>query len=1556
MLTTTDRENERRLKAILQEESNASKLENLAAALIGRLLGVTVAVAKSGFQHGGDAGPAGRQGRRLRIECKKYSDTTSLSERELLGEIDHALFRDAALEAWILVATRDVSEQLEQSLFHKGESLGVPIIILDWKPDGLASLAALCASDPNLVEAEFSADAGALARALQPVSAEVVKRLSRDLQAWSLGFEALRAESLRKLEKIWSSQRASNAALGQDVAGGARDRKVRRRAVHERLVAWWKDAAPNDAPASVVGFDGVGKTWATLAWLVDHKDEQPIVLIVPSSAMAELTGNSETAIKRFLADRLHELTSIRDRDHWLRRLELLLKRPCDEGPVLTVFFDGLNQEPSVPWLHILKILQSETFERRIRIIISTRNHHLDDRLHKLRGLTVPAVLVQVDPYDVSLGGELDQMLAFEGLTRGDLHPELIDLARTPRLFKLVIKFRDRLVEAGQVTVHRLLWEYGRDTFGDRAGKSFSEEDWRSWLQEIARRYRDGVRAFSLKTLGETTERLDLSEREVFARLSDIIDGQFTASGPAGSLQLKPTVVSHALGAALLSHLDAVLTQTFATIEAELTRWLDPITGLDQRAEILRAAVSILVERGGATDTPVAGALVTAWLQTQNVTEAHRRELAGLAANLLEALLDAVEHSSTHTHASARHWAVNALRAIPRPSPSALSAIVERARRWFSVVSRGVKPIEQSHEESRRYRSNRFLTRVGVDTSGPLKVLGLDLQFVDRDDGILRQTAPSILEGFSLANITAVFEAAAIAMAAGEDIPGWDGLKWLCLLNEIDPAQTADALRALSDAVKLRTPEAGVNPALPVRAAALLLWLTGEEKDDTAAVEIDPGLDRSSTYAKDYLPHPSKSYFPLERRHAEEALNDTTVRLPVRVQRTHELWFDPTFVPPAAFVEEVRAAAASVDVDKIHRQNHRTSEDHEFEELELVLARCAPDLFADLVCRKLRSFATCPLASRYWDAFHGTAHLILAKETEAMAAQTLRLSGREEEGLHELYAANQLLTLELYRQNAITQAETIIKAGLKDILLGLVRILQRPTPDEVDTLIGRFGTGSAEQLSSFLLLISLHQIAFSDFTWSWLMGFAEGTDGDLRRFAYRALAGADARRFGRALMERDWHWSAEAEHWINHFGTGALIEGTTDLPFEQLAPRLAPWRLLEAARRRGGHPAELRLAGCIIGSFLVAEKGQAPDIGSTLSVDLTDKDSGLLRFSVTPSRNDEDPKVSNSNLHSSSNVEAQLRAHERAVEIAVERIRAAKKAGAGLFLESIDAKDFAPVLQHAPDLVEQWLEGMNGPTSDFKRRVGLAEFAYLALCEALLGHNASVGATLWRSLRTALNTRIVGLANVDEIIHILFRAPDTPTTEELRAELIDLRYCHTDKDFLNVALTATINGKTDWLSRVIEADKASSLAWRRRRGVVLDGFRAGNNLPVVDAWPEGEVQTGHEALRRKSAQWRYREACAHHWWRSYQTATDSVESYAAWVLFQHSADRRAWAWINHNTQSIRNDDAFFSLKMAHAQVNWDNLSGAMKKREKKLDKQFLGRRIFEGLGPWWNQPD
>ncbi|MEX2374526.1 MAG: hypothetical protein WD942_02945 [Dehalococcoidia bacterium] len=136
---------QQRLKQILQDEIREGDFERLVASLVSRMLDVGIAMAKHGFQFGGDAGPSGRQGRRFRTETKRYADSTSLSHRELLGEVDHALQRDAALEGWFLAATRRVSEQLETDLLLHGENHGVPIVVIDCKGDDVWSLTPLTA-------------------------------------------------------------------------------------------------------------------------------------------------------------------------------------------------------------------------------------------------------------------------------------------------------------------------------------------------------------------------------------------------------------------------------------------------------------------------------------------------------------------------------------------------------------------------------------------------------------------------------------------------------------------------------------------------------------------------------------------------------------------------------------------------------------------------------------------------------------------------------------------------------------------------------------------------------------------------------------------------------------------------------------------------------------------------------------------------------------------------------------------------------------------------------------------------------------------------------------------------------------------------------------------------------------------------------------------------------------------------------------------------------------------------------------------------------------------
>ena len=824
--------------------------------------------------------------------------------------------------------------------------------------------------------------------------------------------------------------------------------------------------------------------------------------------------------------------------------------------------------------------------------------------------------------------------------------------------------------------------------------------------------------------------------------------------------------------------------------------------------------------------------------------------------------------------------------------------------------------------------------------------------IDRDDGALCKTVASILEGFPLASAMPVFEAAAASLAVAGHNRSWDGLKWLCLFNEVDPEESASALRNLSATVRQRSPEPGIHSDLPARVAALLLWLTGFEADEEAANRLDPGIDRGWSYETDYLPNPGRSFFALERRHSHDALLDTSLALHFRIQRAHDMLLDPSFEVPSGFITEVRVAAAQVDVEKLNRHMSYTAEDHGFEQFEPILARCAPDLLVDLARRKLQSFSSCPPASRYWSAIQATDQFVVVDGAEAGPAQILRKSATESRASDEAFAAAQLLILELRELSALEQIMALVDADLNFLPVDLGEILKQPASADVEALIVRFGEAGAKQQRDLLALLSFHADSLNGSAWTWSERLACADDDDVRGLAFKVLACADGARFGRRLADWNWHWSKDEEHfWINHFGSGALIEATLAVPFDQIAPRIAPWRLLEAVRRRGTDPAEVRMAGEIFGKVLAAEKLEEFDPGSTLSVDCTGDRKDPLAFSIQLRASDEDADNPAAAFQKAMDADEQQKAHRRAAETAMQRIREARSAGANLYLADVAAEDFKPVIEHCPELIDGWLSGMNEQTEDFDRRVRLAEVAYLSLCEALLGYDPERGVVLWRTLRRTITTHFVGAADVDELLHVAFRVSDSQAITTVRDELFGLGVCNTDETLFELAIAATLNGKVDWLTSRIAIDEASPFVWRRKRATVLSGFLSNNELPIAGAWPDGQATSSHAELKRKSARVRSTEAAAHHWWRAFLAAQGPAEAYATWVLFLRSSDRRAYVWLGRGIEAPQHADSLSGLKSTHLAFNRQALKREVKKRPKDLDRSFLGCSIVEGFGPW-----
>lgn len=1550
-LSTKNAANEQtilRLKELLQK-LDYRKFESLAAALIGALLELPISVAKSGFQFGGDAGPAGRAMRTFRIETKRYSDTTSFSDRELLGEIDHAIVRDPGLEGWFLVATREVPEQLALDLAGKSAKVGVPVIAIDWKATDCPELAALCTIAPSIVGDFCGAEAENIARTNIEAMSLTLAGLKRELQTWSLGFEGLRSLTHSKLTEVWNTPARAIATMGQDLAGGARTSTIRRSASFAALSNWWQTGSIEAAPALVCGMEGYGKTWATFDWLDDQRDGLPIVLLLPASRFAGSTVASETAIKALVAECLFEVSKARGVEHWKGRLERLLLRPFDEGPVVVLLIDGMNQEPSVPWLRILQCLQVPPFAGRVRVIVTTRRHHYEDRLKQLSGLVVRPDEIEVTQFTDDPGGELDQRLAHDGLTRGDIHTELLPFARTPRLYDLVIKLRDRLDTSTEVTVHRLLWEYGRDTLGIRGGNAFSEGEWKVWLSELADRNRTGARAFSFGELGGMAAQPDLTETEIYRRLSEIVDGDFVRKLPSGKYKFSDLTVVHALGLALLNHLEEADMPSSAAVETALFKWLDPISGLDERSEILRASVNIALAQSRSISGSIITELLTAWLATQNLVEEHRAEVAGLAKPLLRPLLDVLERETHGAYHGARLIALEAIRSLPEDDEVARTMIIERGTAWLRVFSRDVDPPSRQNDQSEKARSEHLKKRIGRDEDGEFTILGLGLQVVERGGSPGIGEIPALIEGFPLARARSIFEHNALVEALTRGSGIWDELKWVVLLNAVDFRETRDMLKDLSGDFLRRSPEAGVHPNLNKRVAALLLWMSGDEELEAKAADLDPAIDAWPSYEADYLPDPSNSWYRLERRHIDQVMANHELPLFRRIDRAKHFWIDPTIQVPQSFSDELIAGTTLFDLSNVYVGMGHTREDHDLEEFVVPLARFAPSALADMIRRKLKPTTELNQGQRQQLSHHSVEHFILATGEVATALGLVRQQKSVADADQKSYINERFMLFEATQLGVHDQFEMFLNENPKYISYDPRHVLSALDCEEIDSLIAKYGLEDSKARANLVALLSLIEPQMSGDAWHWLQNLALDPTFELAGVACKILSRVDGARFGKTLLEHNWNWVPGANDWTNHYGSHAVIDASTAMPFELVASVITPSLLPYAIRERGSEPSEVKLATEILSSLLMSAAAGVSDLGGEIFVNSENRKNDPVSFSILPPPMYPDHPFGELKAMAQPDTYAEHR--QNAVSTAVERIKDARTNGARLFIHSFGAEDFAPFAFNQRASVMQWIDGYQECTPEFSRRVTMAEGAYIALCDAIFDHAPAVAAQLWRSLRKVVRTRFIGQGKIDEMLHMAFRHAALPEAAAILDELYTIELCHTDATLFTLALAAQLNGQRQWMDRKIAEDKASGEVWRCQRAQILKGFICGNQLPFEDSGSDVVAQDLRTSRHQKMLRWQHREACAMHWWQAYWDAPTAEDAYAAWVLFSHAADRRAHCWMIDRLDQANEHEPLVRMKLAHFRLNYDNLSRAMEKKEKDFDTEFLGRRIKKGIRPW-----
>jgi hypothetical protein len=1540
------------------EDAPADTFERLAADLFCRLLGdVGVSVSKPGSQFGGDAGTAGLRRRRLRLECKRYRESTPLAPRSLGGEVLEAVLKDPQLEAWVLASTKTVSETERNVARDGGARLGVPIVVIDWTEQppgvGINAIAALCAKWSDIVEKHIGMAAGDAARALADHAGSTAENLRKDLETWNIGFNHLRARSHIHLKKVWTDSAQSLATLNQDAAGGRTGvTLIERKDVLQALEAWWLSPRDVRSPTVVIGQEGVGKTWVSLDWLNRSAASLPIVIPVPASTFLSHQDFSEAGVRDLLAGSLRWLASSHQgTDYWRARVDRILERPVAEGVAVLLLVDGINQRPVVGWEALGQALQADSLAGKVRILFTTRRHYFETSLRQFAGLKFQATQVPVGAYSPA---ELDELLRLNGMDKSDIPAGLLNLASTPRLFPLIVRLKNSDALHADATVLRLLFEYGKDVHQVRSNSALTDEAWVNWLAARALDYRDrlvktgsGTSSVTIKDVASSLADPSVSPEEVARRLSDVIDGDFfqIQSSLVGVkkfvLKEQPTVLG--LGIALLDSLEGA-DNTFEGVQGHALKWLEPIGAIDESADILRAALAILSAVGVADGSPTTDALLVLWLNAQNPSVSIERDAFAFGESFPKSMLTVIEHSISGSRSAALHYAVQSLRRLPRARTKDWDRITQRMLEWTSWLTLPNQAHLNDPNHYAKRHQEELLTRIGVGTPGRVQVHGESLWLDYDQPGDPSAAIPGILEGHDLNLFMPIIRRSAVREAVRVDFESrsWEGLRWVLLLASQNQSQARDEIARMAECILASAPEAGVHPRLRNRIAAYLLRLTGIEEHEARASLVNETYGNGWDYDKDYLSDPGKSYFELEFRHLAHVLTDSSLPIRERWDKLNSFLAVPDLEIPAELVAPVKAALAARTFESVDEIGQNTVEQHDLDRLVSLAASLAPADLAEMSRRRLAALAARKGEAKYWSALAAPELSLVAYEAQASAFSALRTASAAPE--RDELANTWCLQLELLHKPLKAQLQLLVDASEFYFLPDLVAVVRAATAAELHDFL-RINEKERVKAANTVMQVMAYQVPQgADALVQELLPYLESQDKSLRGVAFVALSLCSPELTGRTLMSRNWK-PDPTDPSAAHYGSAAIADATKHLDFVDVLPFIAPWRWLDAAVIRGGKPAELESATRQLIAVLDMPVETLPSLEAVLSVRVP-KPSELAHVLVTePSTTSNDIREF---LRQSTRGldELQKRMDELAKDAAA-TINKVRSSGHSLYLHTFAYATFEAAYGASPAPWEDLLAGAEVQSTTFLRRLHSAEGLYLCLCQVLLAHAPAKGLRLWRALADSMKVRFNGLAKIPELVHIAMRAPDSAEVDAVRAEVANLIRCNTDQDLFELVIACQLHGRDKWLKGFIDADVASNQPWRHKRAAVLKAFHQVLAIDELE-WPEGQTVGSLRALERNLLKWTNRGALAKYWWGRFVGAMDADTAFAAWHVFLGCADRRAWLWWSQRPKPKTELDR---LRELHLKSNKDLLARTLERPEEKIGKfadQLFG---LEAPGKW-----
>ncbi len=1524
--------------------------------LIGALLGVLTKrrfrLSASGSQAGRDLTSGESGGTVIAVESKLYADQTDLSERDLLGELAQAQQDEPDLDLWVLVASRSIKQQLHQALTDEAKKRGMEFRSISAADGDPSSLDVLLATDSAVVArflvsagkasaSEIERVAGALNLVQNAPGFEIQRSALREtFSDASIGYDHWVARQAEELRRSFSVPARSKVVFeGQVITVCAPSTVlVERQAVTAALDDWssrWSAQRPGERPAKVMlGEEGDGKTWGVAAWIARAPMLRRAVFI-----NAQAAGSQNPT--ELLANAVSSLVGEANPETWRKRFTRWAEHRSPDEPSVLLVLDGINErhEPSW-WRGLLDRLQDEPWSRTVATIITCRasywRQHFADLSHLRRSET------EVGPFSEP---EVAVALSNHGLTRSDFREELMPLLRKPRYLAMAVKYRARVMEAGDFTVARLLYEDAKDRYERRRG-ALDDQSFQSVLVELARKTRSGEPMTSADVA-----RLLPPHVRPHESLTELITGGIL-EGHGSRATIAATRLPLALGLLLAEDVREAAANGTRTLGDVVQAWLEPEAGIPLKADICEhATLHALNSEAFGDDECVA--LLDAWAQLQNAPGRDEGFPSYFPCRpsayfgLAELRWADVEYRvSTHRQLmdAFLRW---------RGNPYVQRAMVERFERWLGFVHpAGFRALYGAEPADLDKSVAEIAARVGSPLhAGPGSAAGYALTVVD-DPGLLR------LGRTALAVISHVpREPFARALAIGvvaEEIMGrpekYDVFRWVCRSG---PGPLADALRPHVDSLLSQA----ANP-VALRAAYRLLTYLGTPE----ALDLRRTLPSDLFQPSPWLKEDPCSGLPWARDNCApcSARSDIKVSVAARAVAPHAT--DPDLRVDDGFVERLDGLAQSLPGPDRWTHVWRTIEDSLIDEVEPTLCAFRPASFARAIQQMAREAPARdgqPLRSLLW-GLRGHELVLSPVEWAALRAAWERLIAIAEgsEGSSE-YTEESLFGMLLLDLSPDDQLRLLLKrpAAAGDMvayetLLGCVvdwdhaRGLLRTRRDPVT-------------LRRALWFLACNAESIPPDVVQLVAPLCRHDDSLVRASALKIILEVGTEDHVRDLEGTGWTAGTADQNYIeNHWGSWLLIDRARWLSLDAIRRRIPESYYADAVEHRGAGAADfIAYAQWLDGAL--APYGSLP-----VTVELRRDEHRDRRDVFRPgSQPAEEPtRVLRSRASTWGDAAAATAEQykdafdwdERQREFA-ERLDAAQKEAAkerrgnlGL-IDSPSRSVLESVVSAAPDLAERWLAVAYSDKVEDRRRVAHQPAFFQDFCAVLLKASSTKGVGLYKRLKAvSVHDVVDSSTRISSLDLALWAAPPGADIDSLRGEVV--ANAISDAELSRIAFAAEYGHNLPSLGAIIDAGWRSPRLLDQARALTLEHLGAENPRPMFAPSLSDDDQTFLAEVARAASRWSDSNRNAKHWYGRVLSAHSDLEAWAAFRLLLRCVDKRFWLW---NSQIERESDAQCPPKrLRFLRAHRHLVERAAKERDRVLERSLVGSGILDsGTWPW-----